>query len=195
MSDNKKYDRLSEALESILEQGEIVSWKGEPAKVKLLEAPQGVMLILRWAVCFIVLLFMLWFGLIYNSDVDTGSNVIVFLVLVFVALAYISVRPIVDAFTIERNIVYCITNKRAAVLLLKNQSKIKYADYKDVPGFDVDMISYNVGNVYIGSKAPNSLRRSRSDTLTFPGEGDELVRPLVFYNVENPDDIAAHFKR
>ena len=194
MSDDKKSNRLSEALESILEQGETVTWKGEPAKIRLLAAPQGAMIILRWAVCFLLLLFVLWFALIYNSDVSATTNVRVTVVLAIIILAYISIRPITDIFTIQRYAVFCITNTRAIVFLLKSQIQVKHAIYKDISKFDIDMISSNCGNVYIGSKAHNSLRKSRGDTLTFPDEGNQPERPLVFYNVENPDKIVSFFK-
>jgi len=194
MSDDKISNRLSETLESILEQGETVSWKGEPAKIKLLSAPQGAMIILRWAVCFLLLLFVLWFALIYNSDVSATTNVRAALALAIIILVYISVRPITDVFTIQRYTVFCITNTRAIVFLLKSPVKVKHAVYKDVSEFEIDMISTSCGNIYIGPKASNSLRRSRSDTLVFLDEGNQPERPLVFYNIENPDKVAAFFK-
>ena len=194
MSDDKKSDRLSEALENILEQGETVSWKGEPAKIKLLTAPQGAMIILRWAVCFLLLLFALWFVFFLNSEVSATTNVRVTLALAIIILAYISIRPITDIYTIQRYTVFCITNTRAIVFLLKSQIQVKHAVYKDVTEFDIDMISSDCGNIYIGSKAPNSLRRSRGDTLVFPDESNQPARPLVFYNIENPDKIITFFK-
>ena len=194
MLDNNKNTRLGEALESVLEQGETVSWKGEPAKIDLLAAPHGAMIILRWAVCFVILLFMLWFALFFNSDVNNTSNVWVFVILVIAALGYISVRPIIDMFTIQQNTVFCITNTRVIVFLLKSQIKVKYVFYKEVAEFDIDMLSDKCGNIYIGSRAPNSLRMSRFDNLTFPGEGDQPVRPLVLYNIESPYKVVEFLK-
>ena len=83
---------------------------------------------------------------------------------------------------------------RAIVFLLSSQVKIKHAVYDSSTEFDIDMITLESGNIYIGPKAPNSLSRSRFDTLMFPGEGDQPARPLAFYNVENPEKIVAFFK-
>lgn len=192
MTADKKYSRLDDALKDTLEQGETVKWKGEPAKISLLAAPQGTMIILRWAICFVCLMFILWFVLIYNSDLIATTNVRVFLIIFILALAYVAVRPIIDVNTIERSAVFCITNKRAIICLVTSQVKLKSASYEGISEFDIDIISNNCGNVYIGRSTIESFRKSRADTLTFNSE--PIARPLVFYNVEDPDKVVTYFR-
>ena len=93
--------------------------------------------------------------------------------------------------TIQRHAVYCITDERVLVFILTSQPRIKAVGLSSLADFDVDEISANCGNVYIGKKEPSSLRRSRTDTLTFPGDNEQPLRPFVLYNVEDPYKIAA----
>lgn len=189
---DKKADRLDEALKNALEQGETVHWKGEPAKVNLLAAPQGMMIIIRWAVCLIILLLVLWYAVVYGSASGTSGNVTVVVVIVVLAVLYVALRPILDVRSIQNGVAYCITNKRAFVCLLATQTKIKSAYFADISEFDIDELAPGFGNVYVGKKAPESLRRSRGDTLSY--SSDPPDRPLVFYNVENPEKVVSFFR-
>ena len=191
MTTEKKQGRIENLFNSALAKGETVIWKGTPSKISLLAAPHGNMIILRWAVCFVLIVFMFWFTLLSNQTPVTSSTT-GFLVIFIIALLYICVRPLIDAFTIQNKIAYCITDERVIIAQLSSSAKLKYIDYKDVTEFEIDMLTPVCGNIYIGKKAANSLRRSRSDTLTFNGE--PLERPLVLYNVENPYDVATNFR-
>ena len=80
----------------------------------MLAAPFGKMIILRWAFCLVLIVFILWFALIYNQT-GTASSTAGFLVVFFIAVAFVGARPLTDLLTIENKIVYCITDKRAII--------------------------------------------------------------------------------
>ena len=188
----EKFDKLfaSELLE-----GETVLWKGRPAGIKIMEAPYGNLYIIRWGICLAFAIFSLWFGLLYGPANELSNSIAVMLVFLLI-IAYVAARPLIDVNTIQHKCVYCITNRRAIVSLVGRSYKIKDKHFEDIDEILTDIISGDRGVIYIGGKQKDSHRKGRGDLFIYPnmtGDDDIKKQPLIFYSVENIQDVKTYF--
>ena len=190
----KNTDALEAFVKENLNDSETVLWTGKPAGIKLLEAPYGSPIIVRWIICLVFAVVAIWYGLIYvpgNDNINTNGGIIMLVVLVIVA--FIAVRPLMEVFRLNSKCFYYITNQRALILIKGNTDIVKEKSLADAPEISLDTISEGVGNVYIGNKTDNAYKRARFSVTSPQQDEEDLKKPLVFYSVANPDEVISYF--
>ena len=190
----KNPETLEALIRDKLNDNETVLWSGKPFGVKLLEAPFGSPIIVRWIICLVIAVVALWYGLIYvpgNDSVSTNGTAIMLVILVIVI--FFAIRPLMDISRLNGKCFYFITDRRALVLVKGNSETVKERSLADLSEITMDTISEGRGNIYIGTKAKNSEKRARFSVLVPPQIDENEEKPLVFYSVANPDEVIGCF--
>ena len=190
----KNSDTLESLVQENLNDGETVLWSGKPVGIKLLEAPYGSPIIIRWVVCLIFACVAIWYGLIFvpgSASIDINSNVIMLVFLIIAVL--VAVRPIMGINQLNKKYVYYITNQRALILIKGVSNTVKQKPLTDAPEITTEMISEGRGNIFIGNMSDDKLKKARYSVLTPVQSEEDIAKPMVFYSVANPDEVISCF--
>ena len=187
-------DTLNELIRDSLHDEEEILWAGRPEGMKLLEAPYGTPIIIRWIICLILAAAALWYGLIYiPSSAGSGVNTNVVMVIWLAIVIAIALWPLMDVNKLKRKCAYFITDQRALTFVTGSSGKLKDMFYTAVSEITFDIIEGDRGNVYVGKKLKNSPQKARISAFTPPVDSEEEQRPLIFYSVINPEEIVSKF--
>jgi len=188
-------DMIKEHINDALYEDEVILWAGRPGKARLLDAPYGTPIMIRWFICLIIAAFAFWYRFSYIPSVaSTSVNGDVVMLVILVIAVLIALLPFKDIIKLNRNCFYYITDHRVISLVRGSSSIMNEKHYSDVSEITYDMHATDVGNIYIGKKEKTSENKARIRVLTRPVEdGEEHKRPLIFYNVNNPDKVMGFF--
>ena len=185
-------DEIKTYISAELKEEEEVLWAGRPEGVKLLEMPFGTAIIVRWAICLVILAVFLWYRFIFfPTSAAQSVNANVVLVVGVVIALFVALMPIMDIRKLNKKCYYYITNLRAISLTTGSSGKLKDKLYSDVSEISYDLIvdeSAERGIVFVGKKLKNSFKKARTSALTPPTDEDK-ARPLVFYSVPTPGEL------
>ena len=183
-------EALTDLIRQNLNEGEEVLWASKPTGMKMLDLPYATAVIIRWIICLAIAILALLYRFVYipSADYQPGSaNIIV--IVAIVALAAISAWPLLDILKLKNKCYYYITNQRALALVRGSSYIYKEKLYADITEVSFDFFAEKRGNIYIGQKQSNSMRKARSSVLSPPIAEDEGSRPLIFHSVLDPDEI------
>ena len=190
----QNFDKLKDLISEDLNESEVVLWAGSPSGMKLLDAPYKVSILIRWAICLLIVCFACWYRFIFfpNSDnLSVNPNVVALIFLV--VAAFIAILPLKDMRSLKNKCHYYITNQRALLLFAGASKYIKEKQYPDAAEITFDLHANNRGNIYIGEKLKNSSRKARMSVLTGPSAEEDKTRPLIFYSVIDPEEVLRQF--
>lgn len=109
---------MEQNLQEILLEGEVVRWQGRPTPFKLLAVPARMFLLLTWGACLAALVLILgWLIPFYLRTERNMVDMVVLLVIVSFLPIMISIRPLLDKWSLERSTLYAITNYRVLALV------------------------------------------------------------------------------
>ena len=177
-----------------LGEGEKLLWAGRPTAFKLLDAPYGTPVIIRWIICLILFASALWYGFIFipsAENISVNGNVVMAIWLAITAA--LALWPIKSIKKIKGKCVYCITDRRAIIMIPGVTKLVKERLYSDVKEITHELYAGDIGNIYIGKKQKNSLKRARASVLIPPMGEEDKEHPLTFHSVKNPGEVMVHF--
>ena len=186
----QKDDALKSLISAELKEGEVILWASRPTGIRLLDVPYRTSIIIRWVISLAIFASGIWYALGFTptaENLSVNSNAVI---TVWFALAVaVALWPVKDAYKLKRKCCYFITDKRALLFLSGVSDSIKVKSFADVDEISFDLFAESRGNIYIGKKLKNSLKKARVSALTPPlgKEDDEL--PLVFHSVKDPERI------
>ena len=112
---------MEQRLQEVLLDGEIVRWSGRPSPFKLMSIPSRTSLLLTWVLCSAALAVILG-GLIpfFLRTHQAVTDLTVILMIAAFLPAMISIRPLLDKWSLEHDTIYAITNYRVLALVKNN---------------------------------------------------------------------------
>ena len=109
---------MEQRLQEVLLDGEIVRWSGRPSPFKLMSIPSRTSLLLTWVLCSAALAVILG-GLIpfFLRTHQAVTDLTVILMIAAFLPAMISIRPLLDKWSLEHDTIYAITNFRIIAIV------------------------------------------------------------------------------
>lgn len=178
-------------LKETLWDGEQVRWTGRPNPFPLLGPDSKKETLITWIISGLVLAAMVCF--LVPLAVSGSRSVTECLVMAVVALfipAILSIRPFLDKKCLEKNTLYAITNYR--IIAIVKEDALYLPIRKDLE-IAVEQRADGCGNVCFGKMIGHAPRKSRSLAVLGLRDDDSryLMQGLMFYHVEQPDQVAA----
>jgi len=188
-------DMLNTPITSFLNEGEVILWAGRPSKIRLLDAPYGTPVVIRWTICLIIAALAVLYRIVYTPTAgSTSVNGNVVMLVVIVVAALIALFPVKNILKLNKNCYYYITDRRALSLVTGSSIVLKEKWYTDVQEITYDILAADRGNIYVGNKQKNSKSKARTSILTRQVESeDEAKLPLTLYNVSNIIEVISFF--
>ena len=179
--------RLKEALWD----GEEVRWTGKPKPFALLGSDCKTEFLITWVISAAILLTVLCF--IVSQLISGARSLMDILVMSAVILfvpAILSIRPFLDKKCLEQKSFYAVTNYRV-ITMVKDEILFMSID-KNLKAA-VEQEENGCGNLCFGEAIGKSPRKSRALAVVGlrGGEARQLTEGLMFYHVEQPEQIMA----
>lgn len=168
----------------IMDNGEYIEWVGKAEPFKLADAANKKALNIRWLICAAVAVILTAVYIISTFSRDLEIQTVIPVITICVPL-FIALRPMLDKGTINKKLIFALTNKRAIVY--KSET-----DYSGMALDKTDAVKFTdkgsgIGDVVLGKaavEAPESKLRYIALVPKTSYNGDEkLVTGLVFYNI------------
>lgn len=166
--------------EEILLPEEEVEWQGKPETLPLLTSECKTAVLVRWIVCAALFVVLTILYAVLASNAGAPFHLVVVLVL-FVALAYISIIPIQDRNNIHKKVHYYVTNKRVILAVGKSLYALNRngINTKCIPS-DCDCVHISFGSC--ADKAGRTYRRYT--VMPEIDDDDPSKNGFVFYGVK-----------
>ncbi|MBQ9031240.1 MAG: hypothetical protein IJ106_07285 [Parasporobacterium sp.] len=175
----------------LLEKGESVKWTGKPEPFEVIEGYNRKSLYLRWVLTVILgIAFLVWYILYATSHSDVPLSWLI-IVGVLAIMAFIILRPFVDARTLRKKRLYAVTDKR--LLIYQDYSTFYAANLEDIDEIRIVRKGNGLSDVIFGEPAVKKPYSQIRITAIVPvkgeGEKENTILGMAFYNIKNADDI------
>lgn len=177
------------SLESLLSPNETVLWEGKPEKMKTMERPHGLALLLRWALCAALAIAVLYYWFVLSTALSLPQGRVAATSIMFLALlVYLCIAPLLAKDHLEKKARYCITNRRIIIYRLDTTYTL-VRDLKDITEAHVQTLSTGMSNLVFGPYNSFIKRHLRDDVLAFVGTWK--MEPLPFTSIMDVEGACA----
>ena len=176
---------MEKRLQAALQEGEQVKWSGRPAQFRLMHSTYRSAVVLTWLMSACVVLLVGYFlAPYYLNHPLTGDMLLAALVMIFMP-TMLSVRPLLDKRTLEKETVYAVTDRRVIAVVKDDVMAMPLEDLKAVAK-DWDG---TCANLYFGKAAEVPVYKSRVYAMSGVREYTDELNGLIFYHVEEPEAL------
>lgn len=176
---------MEKRLQAALLEGERVRWSGRPAQFRLMHSTYRSAVVLTWlmSVC-VVLLVAYFLAPYYWSHTLSGDLLLAALVMVFMP-AMLSVRPLLDKRTLEKETVYAVTDRRVLAIVKDEVMAMPLEGLTAVAkGWDG-----TCANLCFGKAAEIPEYKSRVYAMSGVREYTDELDGILFYHVDRPEQL------
>jgi len=188
-----EWNNMNTHLQEILLEGESVRWTGRPKAFELLGEDTKQEIVMTWGIS--VAVFILSLILLISACISgamTFSKAMILFVIAMYLPVILSYRPFSDKKCLEQESFYAITNLRVIAIV---KGEVKTIPLSKNVKVAVENQSQGLGNLSIGTAVGYSPKKGRMLAVVGKRNADDLnvTEGLLFYNVEHPEKLAAHF--
>ena len=184
-SDNEQY----------LLKDEKVLWEGKAEPFELLDKPYRNIFPVIWGVSVVIIAAFagLYIPFFFRSGSTPGQFCMAFLCFVAPPL-FVSLEPIFTKKTIEKNLSYVLTDKRALVI---NGKKVKAMVLEDNKEARIEKLSNGKDVLYIGKDACNSKTYSSRTNSVYafhnPSKDPDVYTGVIFYSIPDAAQLCQKY--
>ena len=160
---------MEQRLQEVLLDGEIVRWSGRPSPFKLMSIPSRTSLLLTWVLCSAAL-----------------AVIAAFLP------AMISIRPLLDKWSLEHDTIYAITNYRVLALVKNN---LMYIPLGRILTHSIEARDGESGNLCFCEAVGQSSSKMLDNAILGVRCGSPAqsgVPGLLFFHIPQPESLLGY---
>ena len=184
---------MEQRLQEVLLDGEIVRWSGRPSPFKLMSIPSRTSLLLTWVLCSAALAVILG-GLIpfFLRTHQAVTDLTVILMIAAFLPAMISIRPLLDKWSLEHDTIYAITNYRVLALVKNN---LMYIPLGRILTHSIEARDGESGNLCFCEAVGQSSSKMLDNTILGVRCGSPAqsgVPGLLFFHIPQPESLLGY---
>ena len=183
---------METSAEKYLINGEKLIWQGKAEPFQMLDKPYRNIYPLIWVVsAVIVVAFIAFYIPYYFRSGSTFGQFVMAAVLFLVPTLFIALDPFITKRSIEKNLFYILTDKRALCI---NKNKVKAMVLEGNTEVRVDKLSNGSGVLYIGKDACESTAYSSRTNTVYgfhnPTKDPDVYTGMIFYGIKDAQALS-----